>query len=361
MTNKDSHQSSVISHQSASPEAETEIVESEGGSESAAGDILFVPPVDESDVSDRSSVISEQPAPAELQAESPKSEVEPESENAARNVSFVPPVDESNLAHRAGEGQQDSTEDERTPAPATEEIRAAIEAILYAAGEPVTIRELKKTFSGTDPEDIKKGLEEILEAYNAEGRGLQLVEVAGGYQITTRPEYHDWVRSIFKFKPPSRLSIQALETLATIAYRQPVTVPEIMELRGVNSAGVVRTLLEKKLIRILGRKKVVGRPLLYGTTKEFLTRFGLKDMSELPRLEDMAEVFGEDLSVQLEEALGEKEASTASAAGSSDDSPDGDVSSGKRVTTGDPTVSDVSPLDQGEADEGEGEKIEGPE
>jgi len=119
------------------------------------------------------------------------------------------------------------------------------------------------------------------------------------------------------------LTIQALETLSTIAYRQPVTIPEILELRGVNSAGVVRTLLEKKLIRILGRKNVVGRPLLYGTTKEFLVRFGLKDLGELPRLEDMAEVFGEEIALQLEDTFGEGSNSVTSEAGSNGRSTEG--------------------------------------
>jgi segregation and condensation protein B len=132
--------------------------------------------------------------------------------------------------------------------------------------------------------------------------------VAGGYQITTRPEYHERISRLFESKPPSRLSLQALETLAVIAYRQPITVPEIMALRGLHSAGVVRTLLEKKLIRIMGRKKVVGRPLLYGTTREFQIRFGLKGLDELPNLADMAEVFGEEIASQLGEVMRETEA-----------------------------------------------------
>jgi segregation and condensation protein B len=165
------------------------------------------------------------------------------------------------------------------------------------------------------PEEIKRGIQQLLDLYGEEGRGLQIVQVAGGYQITTRPEYHDRVGSMFKFKPPKKLTIQALETLAAIAYRQPITGPEIMELRGVRSAGVMRTLLEKKLIRILGRKNVVGRPIVYGTTKEFLLRFGLKDLSELPRLEDMAEVFGEDVALQLEDTVGGAQPSVIDAAG----------------------------------------------
>jgi segregation and condensation protein B len=123
------------------------------------------------------------------------------------------------------------------------------------------------------------------------------VEIAGGWQITTRPEYNDWVREMLDPKSPTRLSIQALETLAVIAYKQPVTLPEIIELRGVKSGGVIKTLLEKRLIRITGRKPVVGRPMLYGTTKEFLLHFGLRDLAELPKIEEVAEVLGEEVDV----------------------------------------------------------------
>jgi segregation and condensation protein B len=220
-----------------------------------------------------------------------------------QTVPISPDREETGLDQAGGDSEDDHTG--IAPTPATEEIRASIEAVLYAAGEPVAFRELKKVFPDVGPEELRSALAELLESYGVEGRGLHILEVAGGYQITTRPEYHDRVSSMFKFKPPSRLSIPALETLATIAYRQPVTVPEIMELRGVRSASVVRTLLEKKLIRIMGRKNVVGRPLLYGTTKEFLNRFGLKNLKELPQLEDMAELFGDDVALQLEEALGE--------------------------------------------------------
>ena len=180
-----------------------------------------------------------------------------------------------------------------------EEVRASIEAVLYASGDPIPMRSLKKVF----PEAldlIKDALSSLQEFYGQPGRGLQLIEVAGGWQITTRPEYHERVGRLFDSPRPSRLSIQALETLAVIAYRQPATVPEIMELRGVRSAGVVRTLLERKLVKIVGRKKVVGHPLLYGTTKEFLVRFGLKDVKDLPQLKDMSEVFGDEVAQQLE-------------------------------------------------------------
>ncbi|HEX9726353.1 MAG TPA: SMC-Scp complex subunit ScpB [Vicinamibacteria bacterium] len=184
-----------------------------------------------------------------------------------------------------------------------DELRANIEALLYAAEEPLSVKDLAKALPEASRDAIKSSVEELVASYDVPGRGLQIACVAGGYQITTRPEYHERISRLFSSKPPSRLSIQALETLAAIAYRQPITVPEIMELRGLHSAGVVRTLLEKKLIRITGRKKVVGRPLLYGTTKEFLIRFGLKGLDDLPNLEDMAEVFGEEIASQLGDAM----------------------------------------------------------
>jgi len=188
---------------------------------------------------------------------------------------------------------------EELPGLPLEEVRASVEALLYASGDPIPMRSIKKVL----PEAaalINDALSSLKEIYERSGRGVQLVEVAGGWQITTRPEYHEQVSRLFDSPRPSRLSIQALETLAVIAYRQPATVPEIMELRGVRSAGVVRTLLERKLVKILGRKKVVGHPLLYGTTKEFLIRFGLKNMKDLPQLKDMSEVFGDEVAKQLE-------------------------------------------------------------
>src|SRR4030095_6948254 len=129
------------------------------------------------------------------------------------------------------------------------------------------------------------------------GRVRALVGGGSGGQIATRPEYTDWVRELLDPQRPTRLSIQALETLAVIAYKQPVTQPEVIELRGVKSGGVLKTLLEKRLIRITGRKEVVGRPMLYGTTKEFLLHFGLKDLSELPQIEEFAEVLGEEVDI----------------------------------------------------------------
>ena len=144
----------------------------------------------------------------------------------------------------------------------------------------------------TEPkEDVQAALAELKQDYERPG-GLQLVEVAGGYQIVTRPDLHDWVRRLFHERTTQKLSVQALETLAVIAYKQPITALEITEIRGVNTSGVLNTLLERHLVKIVGRKQVVGRPFLYATTKEFLIRFGLNDLSDLPKVEDMAEALG---------------------------------------------------------------------
>jgi segregation and condensation protein B len=177
------------------------------------------------------------------------------------------------------------------------EVRAVLEALIFASPQPITAREITQVMQGVPKEAWSQAMEEIRADYARDGRGLQLVEVAGGYQITTRPEYNDWIRELLDPKAPTRLSIQALETLAVIAYKQPVTLPEVIELRGVKSGGVLKTLLEKRLIRIVGRKEVVGRPMLYGTTKEFLLHFGLKDLAELPKIEEFAEVLGEEVDI----------------------------------------------------------------
>ena len=183
------------------------------------------------------------------------------------------------------------------PSLPAEEVRAILEALIFASPQPITAREVAKVLPGVEKPRWQAALEELRADYARDGRGLQLVDVAGGWQITTRPEYNDWVRELLDPRTPTRLSIQALETLAVIAYKQPVTLPEVIELRGVKSGGVIKTLLEKRLIRIVGRKEVVGRPMLYGTTKQFLLHFGLKDLAELPKIEEFAEVLGEDVDV----------------------------------------------------------------
>jgi segregation and condensation protein B len=186
---------------------------------------------------------------------------------------------------------------EEAPVLPPAEIRAVLEALIFASPQPITAREVAKVLQGVPKAAWQAALEEIRADYAREGRGLQLVDVANGYQITTRPEYNDWVRELLDPKSPARLSIQALETLAVIAYKQPVTMPEVIELRGVKSGGVIKTLLEKRLIRIVGRKEVVGRPILYGTTRQFLLHFGLKDLQELPKIEEFAEYLGEEIDV----------------------------------------------------------------
>jgi len=201
--------------------------------------------------------------------------------------------------------KQDPNREEAPPAEASDEapvlppaeVRAVLEALIFASPQPITGREISKVMQGVPKPAWQAALEEIRADYAREGRGLHLVEVAGGHQITTRPEYNDWVRELLDPKSPTRLSIQALETLAVIAYKQPVTLPEIIELRGIKSGGVLKTLLEKRLIRIVGRKEVVGRPILYGTTKQFLLHFGMKDLGELPRIEEFAEYLGEEVDV----------------------------------------------------------------
>ena len=181
------------------------------------------------------------------------------------------------------------------------ELKAIVEALIFASPEPVTMKTLIKLLDNEPKEEIIAAVEELKREYDRPG-GLQMVEVAGGYQIVTRPELHEWVRRLFHERTTQKLSVAALETLAVVAYKQPVTGPEIADIRGVNTAGVLGTLLERKLIKIVGRKQVVGRPFLYGTTREFLERFGLNDLSDLPKVEDMSDLLGFDLPASVTEA-----------------------------------------------------------
>jgi segregation and condensation protein B len=176
---------------------------------------------------------------------------------------------------------------------AAAEVKAVVEALVFASPEPLTPKMLMKLLADEPKEDVLAALEALKLEYESRP-GLQMVEVAGGYQIVTRPELHEWVRRLFHERSTQKLSVQALETLAVIAYKQPITALEISEIRGVNASGVLSTLLERRLIKIVGRKNVVGRPFLYATTKEFLIRFGLKDLSDLPKIEEMAEALGFD-------------------------------------------------------------------
>src|SRR5215471_250822 len=167
-----------------------------------------------------------------------------------------------------------------------EERRAALEAIIYAADEPATIEQLAAAL-GEEKLAVQSALEELVASYAAEDRGIEVRVVAGGYKMYTKPQHHDLVRRFIKsLRPPLRLTMPALETLAVIAYKQPVTAPEIQEIRGVNTSGVIKTLLDKRLITTAGRKEVIGRPILYKTSKDFLMRFGLSDLGELPSLKE---------------------------------------------------------------------------
>jgi len=167
-----------------------------------------------------------------------------------------------------------------------EERKAALEAIIYAADEPATIDQLA-TALGDEKLAVQSSLDELVASYASEDRGIEIREVAGGFKLYTKPQHHDVVRRFIKsLRPPLRLTMPALETLAVISYKQPVTGPEIGEIRGVNTSGVLKTLLDKRLITTAGRKKVIGRPILYRTSKEFLMRFGLSDLGELPSLKE---------------------------------------------------------------------------
>jgi segregation and condensation protein B len=170
------------------------------------------------------------------------------------------------------------------------ELSAVIEALLFVSGEPIAPDKLAQVLEGTDTDRIREALDRLRQGYDAAGRGLQIVEVAGGYQIATRSECAPWVKALEKIKSATRLSRSGLETLAIVAYKQPVTRGEIEVIRGVDSAGVLKTLLERRILKIVGRREGLGRPMLYGTTREFLHYFGLKDLSELPALKEFREV-----------------------------------------------------------------------
>ncbi|HEV3220542.1 MAG TPA: SMC-Scp complex subunit ScpB [Candidatus Acidoferrales bacterium] len=170
------------------------------------------------------------------------------------------------------------------------EVNGAIEAVIYAADEPVSLDQIA-TAIGVEKAELRPLLEELVASYAADERGMEIRKVAGGYKFYTKAQHHEVVRRFIKaLRPPLRLTMPALETLAVISYKQPVTGPEIMEIRGVNCAGVLQTLLEKRLITTAGRKHVMGRPILYRTSKEFLMRFGLSDLEELPSLKEFEQL-----------------------------------------------------------------------
>jgi len=191
------------------------------------------------------------------------------------------------------------------------ELKSALEAIIYVADEPATVDQLASVL-GEEKHVVRAALDELVASFASDERGVEIRAVAGGYRVNTKPQHHDLVRRFIKsLRPPLRLTMPALETLAVIAYKQPVTQPEIHEIRGVNCAGVIETLLEKRLITTAGRKQVIGRPILYRTSKDFLMRFGLGDVDELPSLKEFEalarEALGADDGIAVEAEAPEDE------------------------------------------------------
>jgi segregation and condensation protein B len=169
-------------------------------------------------------------------------------------------------------------------------VKSVVEALLFVSGEPLSVDRLLGAIEGVSRPQLLASLRSLQADYSGEGRGLQVVEVAGGFQITTRPDCAPWIKRLEKARAGTKLSRSAMETLAIIAYKQPLVRAEIEEIRGVDTAGVLRTLLDRRVIRIVGRKDIPGRPIMYGTTRQFLQAFGLKDLSELPALRDFKEL-----------------------------------------------------------------------
>ncbi|MFL6213992.1 MAG: SMC-Scp complex subunit ScpB [Blastocatellia bacterium] len=171
-----------------------------------------------------------------------------------------------------------------------EELQPIIESLIFVSEEPITVKQLAALLEGESKADVEAAAEALVEEFNARTSGLEIRRLANGYQIRTRPEYSEYVRRYLKSQPSARLSLAALETLAVIAYKQPITIPEILEIRGVTSTSAIKTLLDRRLIIAKGHKQVVGRPMMYGTSEDFLIQFGLNDLSELPNLEDFEDL-----------------------------------------------------------------------
>jgi segregation and condensation protein B len=171
-----------------------------------------------------------------------------------------------------------------------DELKPVIEALLFVSEEPLPVKQLVKVLGEVPEADVQAALAELVRDYEERQGGLEVREIAGGWRISTRPQHHDFIRKYMKSRPTAKLSLPALETLAVIAYKQPITIPEILEIRGVSYSSAIKTLLEKRLIVTKGRKETVGRPMMYGTSKDFLLQFGLRDLSELPSIEDFEDL-----------------------------------------------------------------------
>lgn len=226
-----------------------------------------------------------------------------------------------------------------------QELKAILENLLLAADQPVTVDRLKKTFiNQADREEIKSALIELAEEYQS--KSLQIIEVAGGYQLSTRSEYSEWIRKFLKLDKTTRLSQPSLDTLSIVAYKQPITRQEVDDIRGVDSSGVIRTLLEKKVIAPAGRKPVPGKPVLYRTTQRFLEYFGLKDLSDMPTLEDLKD---EEI---LGDAEGDAQTQISFEPESAEESPEHFADTEHQGTTEQP---DEAPADSPEKETGSGE------
>jgi len=242
-----------------------------------------------------------------------------------------------------------------------ENLKALIEAIIYVAPEPVPLDAIVKTLEGEERERVKAKLEELIEEYQQPQRGIQIRPVAGGYKFSSKAEHHEVLRKFVKsLKPLLRLSRPSLETLAVIAYRQPVTLPEIEAIRGVDCGGVIHTLMERKLVVTAGRKSVVGRPILYRTSRVFLVHFGLKDVNELPSLKEFEEMARRALG---SEWAGEMEASAGDSASQPAAPAEEDVSTPAPAEPGPPAaaptdedISTPTPSPEPAPDEGSGEQ-----
>lgn len=237
---------------------------------------------EEIEITEQEIEISEEELAAELEAaERLAEEIERQEQLVEEAAAIETILDET--VEEAGEENITATKAELGP---------VIEALLYVADEPLSFKQLCKILGDVDEDDVRAALEELIATYDARESGMEIREIAGGYRISTRAQYHDFIRKYLRLKPSAKLSLPALETLAVIAYKQPVTIPEILEIRGVTSSSAIKTLLEKHLIVTKGRKETVGRPMMYGTSKEFLLQFGLKDLSELPSIEDFEDLNG---------------------------------------------------------------------
>ena len=181
-------------------------------------------------------------------------------------------------------------------------LQAAVEAIVYVADEPVTVEQIAAALGGASHDAVRAALAGLQERYRGDEHGIEIREIAGGYKMFTKPEHHETVRRFVKdLTPPLKLSMAALETLATVAYRQPITLPEIQQIRGVDATAAVKTLLDRKLVTTAGRKNVIGRPILYRTTKDFLKQFGLSGLDELPSIQEFEELARAALGDALQE------------------------------------------------------------